>query len=144
VGDLPDRRAPLGELALALEAGVVQGPHHALDGAPQLLRRRPRPRGQNAQDRHRARQRRAHPLGTRHRWTLRGPHTLPKMYLESSSSKSTGASTSVMRPLGLMRRSEPPGLIRMYFSPISPLVLMDAIESSWSFTLFLIVMCTRA
>src|SRR3989304_3822240 len=56
------------------------------------------------------------------------------MYLDSSSSKSTGASTSRIRPPGGMIFSEPPGLIRTYFSPISPLVLIDAIESSWSLT----------
>ena len=60
--------------------------------------------------------------------------TLPKMYFDSSSSKSTGASTSRIFPPGGMILSEPPGLILTYFSPISPLVLIEAIESSCSFT----------
>ena len=47
---------------------------------------------------------------------------------------STGGSTSRIRPFGGMILSEPPGLIRTYFSPIRPLVLIEAIESSWSFT----------
>jgi hypothetical protein len=49
-----------------------------------------------------------------------------------------------MRPFGGMERSEPPGLIRMYFSPISPLVLIDAMESSWSLIPDRMDMTTRA
>ena len=48
------------------------------------------------------------------------------------------------RPLGGMILSEPPGLISTYFSPISPLVLIDAIESSWSFMSGSIRTITRA
>src|SRR5574337_66164 len=66
------------------------------------------------------------------------------MYLESNSSKSTGASTSRIRPLGWISRSDPPGLIRTNFSPISPFVLIAAIESSGSFTSLRIRIRTRA
>ena len=66
------------------------------------------------------------------------------MYLDNSSSKSTGASTSRIFPLGGMIRSEPPGLMRRYYSPINPFVLIEAIESSWSFTPPLIRSVTRA
>ncbi len=40
--------------------------------------------------------------------------------------------------------SEPPGLMRTYRSPISPLVLIDAIESSWSLMPGWMTMTTRA
>ena len=55
-----------------------------------------------------------------------------------------GGSTSVILPPGLIIRSDPPGLICTNFSPMSPRVLIDAMESSVSLTSLRIDKITRA
>src|SRR6266446_6186545 len=130
LGDLPDGRPPLPALAFLLEIGLLQRLHDPVDLNAQQVGRRPRPPlAHGDQTRHqRGRDQSAAPKRNHPNPPL--PQTLPKMYLEINSSRSMGASTSRMRPLGGMILSEPPGLIRMYFSPIKPLVLIEAIESS--------------
>src|SRR3990172_6367995 len=52
------------------------------------------------------------------------------MNFEINSSNSIGLSVSRRRPPSFSRLSEPPGVIRTYFSPMGPLVLMDTMASS--------------
>src|SRR5580765_213360 len=146
IGDLPHRAPPFGHPVVALEARVRDDLDHPVDGVLELVRGRAGGRLARGQDREDGRQHHGASPDTCHRQLSRKgqDQTLPKTYLDRSSSRSTGGSTSLIRPFGGIERSEPPGLIRMYFSPISPLVLIDAMESSWSLIPERMDMTTRA
>src|SRR2546425_7508597 len=140
VGDLANGGPSLPLLTGLFELRVLQDLDRPVDLRTALVGRRTRPdpvRAGEDERQHRGKRECAGETGHRRPPT---PYTLPKMYLDSNSSKSTGASTSRILPFGGMIFSDPPGLMRMYFSPISPFVLIDAIASSCS----LIPVCTRS
>src|SRR2546428_487546 len=140
VGDLANGGPSLPLLPGLFELRVLQDLDRPVDLRTELVGRHARPdrarAGEDDQQRGGERER----AGETGHWRPPARYTLPKMYLDSNSSKSTGASTSRILPFGGMIFSDPPGLMRMYFSPLSPFVLIDAIASSCS----LIPVCTRS
>src|SRR6266508_804365 len=140
VGDLANGDPSLPLLTVLFELGVIQDFDRPVDLGAELVGRHTRPDPARAGEDERQRSGKRECVGETGHRRPPTPYTLPKMYLDSNSSKSTGASTSRILPFGGMIFSDPPGLMRMYFSPISPFVLIDAIASSWS----LIPDCTRS
>src|SRR5437870_4099009 len=140
VGDLANRPATILLASILLEFRVFEDFDRPVDLSAKLIGWRAGPgairAGQRDQQQGEERERTGE---TSHR-SNPSAYTLPKIYFDSNSSESTGASASRIFPLGPMSLSDPPGLIRMYFSPIRPFVLIEAIESSWSLMFF----CTRS